>query len=62
MCQEVCYFEDNSPSRVKSLERLEQVLRENLKFSVVDFLGFTTDRGVRAVYRLSKKSTADFQK
>jgi 2-polyprenyl-3-methyl-5-hydroxy-6-metoxy-1,4-benzoquinol methylase/tRNA A-37 threonylcarbamoyl transferase component Bud32 len=54
MCAEVCYFEDNSPSRVKSLSKLEATLRKNLNFPVIEFLGFTTDRGVRAVFRLSK--------
>ena len=54
MCAEVCYFEDNAPSRVKSLSKLEATLRENLDFPVIEFLGFTTDRGVRAVFRLSK--------
>jgi len=51
-CSDVCYFEDNSPSRVKSLERIEQILRANLRFSSLEFLGYTTDRGVRPVYRL----------
>ena len=54
MCGKVCYFEDNSPSRVKSLERMEEILRENLDFPKVEFLGFATDRGVRAIFRLSK--------
>ena len=53
-CKDVCFFEDNAPSRVKSLDRIEQILTQNLNFSQVDFLGFTTDRGVRAVFRLTR--------
>ena len=54
MCGEVFYFEDNAPSRVKSLEKMEGILRQNLRFPTVEFLGFTTDRGVRALFRLSR--------
>ena len=53
-CSKVCYFEDNSPSRVRSLDKLQSILKENLHFSRIEFLGFTTDRGVRAIYRLEK--------
>ena len=53
-CGEVFYLEDNAPSRVKSLEKVEAILRENLRFATIDFLGFTTDRGVRALFRLSR--------
>ena len=53
-CSHVCYFEDNAPSRVKSLESIERTLRESLKFSSMEFLGYTTDRGVRPVYRLTR--------
>lgn len=53
-CKDVCFFEDNAPSRVKSLDRIEQILIQNLNFSQVEFLGFTTDRGVRAVFRLTR--------
>ena len=53
-CAKVCLFEDNCPSRVRSLERIESTLKENLNFSSIEFLGFTTDRGVRAVFRLTK--------
>ncbi len=53
-CSKVCYFEDNSPSRVKSLDKLKDILKQNLKFSKIDFMGFTTDRGVRAIFRLEK--------
>jgi len=50
----VCYFEDNSPSRVRSLEKLQHILKENLQFAKIEFLGFATDRGVRAVFKLEK--------
>jgi len=53
-CSKVCYFEDNSPSRVRSLHKLQSILEENLYFSTIEFMGFTTDRGVRAVFRLEK--------
>ncbi|MFZ1985084.1 MAG: class I SAM-dependent methyltransferase [Desulfatitalea sp.] len=53
-CSKVCYFEDNSPSRVRSLGELKHILTENLHFSRIEFMGFTTDRGVRAIYRLEK--------
>lgn len=53
-CAKVCFFEDNYPSRVKSLDHLQNLLRENLNFSSIEFLGFTTDRGVRSVFRLTK--------
>jgi hypothetical protein len=53
-CAKVCLFEDNAPSRVKSLDRIEQILIENLHFSQIRFMGFTVDRGVRAVFRLEK--------
>lgn len=53
-CSKVCYFEDNSPSRVSSIDKLQSILKENLHFSTVEFMGFTTDRGVRAVFRLEK--------
>ncbi len=50
----VCFFEDNYPSRVKSLSKMEAILRKNLSFNSYDFLGFTTDRGIRAVFRLAR--------
>lgn len=50
----VCILEDNAPSRIRSLDSIESILRKNLNFSNVDFLGFTTDRGVRAVFKLSR--------
>jgi SAM-dependent methyltransferase len=53
-CAKVCFFEDNCPSRVKSLDKLKRILEENLHFRKIEFMGFTTDRGVRAVYRLGK--------
>jgi len=53
-CAKVCLFEDNAPSRIKSLDRIEQILKENLRFSQTRFMGFTVDRGVRAVFRLEK--------
>ena len=53
-CTKVCFFEDHSPSRVKSLDQLQSMLEENLNFNSVTFMGFTTDRGVRAVFRLEK--------
>ncbi len=56
--KDVCYFEDNYPSRVKSLDRMAGILRENLEFSSIEFLGFCTDRGVRATYRLSRTPAA----
>ena len=51
---DVCYFEDNAPSRVRSLEKLQRTLEKNLNFSKIEFMGFATDRGVRAVFRLEK--------
>ena len=53
-CTKVCFFEDHHPSRVKSLDKLKRMLEENLHFRKIEFMGFTTDRGVRAVYRLGK--------
>lgn len=53
-CSRVCYFEDNFPSRIKSLEKLKSIFKENLHFPKIEFMGFTTDRGVRAVFRLEK--------
>jgi SAM-dependent methyltransferase/tRNA A-37 threonylcarbamoyl transferase component Bud32 len=53
-CTKVCFFEDHCPSRVNSLDKLKRMLEENLHFRKIDFMGFTTDRGVRAVYRLEK--------
>lgn len=53
-CQpRVCILEDNAPSRIRSLDRIENILMKNLNFSNVEFLGFTTDRGVRAVFKLT---------
>jgi 2-polyprenyl-3-methyl-5-hydroxy-6-metoxy-1,4-benzoquinol methylase/tRNA A-37 threonylcarbamoyl transferase component Bud32 len=52
---QTCFFEDNSPSRVRSLSKIESTLRENLHFDDIRFLGFTIDRGVRAVFRLHGK-------
>lgn len=49
----VCILEDNAPSRIRSLDRIEDILMKNLNFSNIEFLGFTTDRGVRAVFRLT---------
>ncbi len=51
----VVLFEDNAPSRVRSLDRIRSILSENLAFEEIAFLGFTTDRGVRAVFRLTGK-------
>lgn len=53
-CTKVCFFEDHYPSRVKSLDKLQSMLEKNLNFKTVEFMGFTTDRGVRAVFRLEK--------
>jgi SAM-dependent methyltransferase/tRNA A-37 threonylcarbamoyl transferase component Bud32 len=53
-CTKVCFFEDHYPSRVRSLDKLKSMLEENLHFRKIEFMGFTTDRGVRAVYRLEK--------
>ncbi len=53
-CQpRVCILEDNAPSRIRSLDRIEDILMKNLNFSTIEFLGFTTDRGVRAVFKLT---------
>ena len=52
---DVLYFEDNAPSRVHSLTQVEAILRKHLSFEKVEFLGFTTDRGVRAVFRLQRE-------
>ena len=38
----------------KSLERITSILEDNLHFLRTEFLGFTTDRGVRAVFRLTR--------
>lgn len=54
-CARVMIFEDNSPSRVRSLDRIRSILMDNLDFETIDFLGFTTDRGVRAVFRLTRR-------
>ncbi len=54
-CARVMIFEDNSPSRVRSLDRIRSILMDNLDFKTIDFLGFTTDRGVRAVFRLTRQ-------
>ena len=53
-CSKVCFFEDHAPSRVKSLDQLQSILEKKLDFNSVTFMGFTTDRGVRAVFRLEK--------
>lgn len=53
-CTKVCFFEDHYPSRVKSLDKLQSMLEKNMNFSSIKFMGFTTDRGVRAVFRLEK--------
>ncbi|WP_319408668.1 class I SAM-dependent methyltransferase [uncultured Desulfosarcina sp.] len=53
-CAKTCFFEDNSPSRIRSLDKLKHILEDHLKFKTIEFMGFTTDRGVRAVYRLTK--------
>lgn len=53
-CAKTFIFEDNSPSRVKSLDTIRTTLTQNLDFSKVEFMGFTTDRGVRAVFRMEK--------
>lgn len=50
----ICILEDNAPSRIKSLERIRESLERNLNFSHFEFLGFTTDRGVRAVFRMTR--------
>jgi len=53
-CTKICFFEDHCPSQFKSLDKLKRMLEENLHFRKIEFMGFTTDRGVRAVYRLEK--------
>jgi len=53
-CTKICFFEDHCPSQFKSLDKLKRMLEENLHFRRIEFMGFTTDRGVRAVYRLEK--------
>lgn len=53
-CTKVCFFEDNAPSRINSLEQIKIILEKNLDFSKIEFMGFTTDRGVRAVFRMEK--------
>ena len=50
----ICILEDNAPSRVKSLDRIRGHLERNLNFTSIEFLGFTTDRGVRAVFRMTR--------
>lgn len=52
-CNKVCYFEDNAPSRIKSKKKIKEILEANLKFNKIEFLGYTTDRGIRSVFRLS---------
>jgi 2-polyprenyl-3-methyl-5-hydroxy-6-metoxy-1,4-benzoquinol methylase/tRNA A-37 threonylcarbamoyl transferase component Bud32 len=56
VCNEVCYFEDNAPSRIKSVTKIKKILEDNLKFKKVEFMGYTTDRGIRSVFRLSNPS------
>lgn len=53
-CGDTCLFEDNAPSRVGSVEKLEGILRKALPFKKVEFLGFTYDRGIRSVFRLRR--------
>ncbi len=47
-------LEDNSPSRIKSLERIRGILETHLDYRSIEFMGFTKDRGIRAVFRLIK--------
>jgi len=49
-----CIFEDNAPSRINSVDDIKQILKDNLDFSTIRFLGFTYDRGVRSVFYLCR--------
>jgi len=44
-------LEDNYSSRVQSIPRMEELIRQGLPGARVEFLGFTTDRGPRSVFR-----------
>jgi 2-polyprenyl-3-methyl-5-hydroxy-6-metoxy-1,4-benzoquinol methylase len=47
-------LEDNFPSRVQSIPRMQEIIRERLPGATVEFLGFATDRGPRSVFRAKR--------
>ncbi len=48
-CQETCWFEGHAN---QNKNKVESMLRTNLNFSNIEFLGNTTDRGIRANFKI----------
>ena len=47
-------LEDNYSSRIQSIPRMEELIRKNLPGATIEFLGFTTDRGPRSIFRITR--------